>query len=106
MPKKAEAPEQQRREIPLPSQETGTVICVVEEMIGADHVKARCLDGVSRTCRIPGRFRRKVWLSVGDVILVSVWDFQPTKGDVIHRYEKAEVRELIQRGLLPEEFVK
>jgi translation initiation factor 1A len=99
------APEERTaRDIPLPGE--GQVICVVEEMIGADHVKVRCIDGQTRVCRIPGRFRRKKWVSEGDVVLVLPWDFQPTKGDILHKYEKDEIRKLISMNIISRKFIE
>lgn len=92
------------KDLPLP---TGNqVICVIEEVIGADYVKVRCSDGVPRVCRIPGRFRRKTWLSEGDVVLVAPWEFQPNKGDIVHRYEKDEIRKLVNNNVVPKEFIE
>jgi len=96
--------EESSRELVLPSE--GQVICVVEEVIGADHIKVRCLDGVTRVCRIPGKFRRRVWISEGDFVLVTPWDFQPSKGDVEHKYTKDEVRKLVAMNIIPQEFLE
>lgn len=82
------------------------VVCVVEDVIGADFLKVRCSDGVSRICRIPGKFRRRVWLSVGDVVLVEPWDFQGNKGDVVHRYSKEEIKKLVASGIISKEFIE
>ena len=44
---------------------------------------------------------KKVWLKEGDVVLVAPWEFQyDEKGDIIWRYEKNEIKELKERGLL------
>lgn len=88
----------------LPSE--GQVICVVEDVIGADHVKVRCTDGASRVCRIPGKFRRRAWLSEGDVVLVTPWDFQPTKGDIAHKYSRDEIKQLINMNIISREFIE
>ncbi|MEM1526751.1 MAG: translation initiation factor aIF-1A [Ignisphaera sp.] len=102
---KKKAPEEQiTKSITLPGE--GQVICVVEEVIGADHVKVRCMDGVSRVCRIPGKFRRKTWISEGNVVLVAPWDFQPNKGDIIHRYEKDEIKKLVNMNMVSREFIE
>jgi len=95
---------EENRELILPSE--GQVLCVVEEIIGADHVRVRCVDGVTRVCRIPGKFRRRVWMNEGDVVLVLPWDFQPNKGDIVHRYSRDEVRKLIQQELISQEFIE
>ena len=88
----------------LPAQ--GQVLCVVDEAIGADFLKVRCVDGVTRICRIPGKFRRRVWFSSGDVVLVQPWEFQPNKGDIIYRYSKDEVKKLISMNLITKEFIE
>uniref|UniRef100_A0A7C5XFU7 Translation initiation factor 1A n=1 Tax=Ignisphaera aggregans TaxID=334771 RepID=A0A7C5XFU7_9CREN len=94
----------EEKDVMLPS--NGQVICVIEEIIGADFVKVRCNDGASRSCRIPGRFRRRTWLAEGDVVLVQPWDFQPNKGDIIHKYSRDEIKRLINMGIVAKEFIE
>jgi len=36
----------------------------------------------------------KVWINVGDIILLSVREFQDDKADVIHKYNNDEIRAL------------
>ncbi|WP_243675020.1 translation initiation factor IF-1A [Vulcanisaeta distributa] len=55
-------------------------------------------DGKIRLVRIPGKYRKKMWLRVGDYILVAPWDFEPNRADLIYKYEKNEVNELRQSG--------
>ncbi len=102
--KRRRGEEERSKEIPLPSSEEGTLLCIVERLLGADHLLARCADGVTRKVRIPGSMRRRVWMREGDVILVAPWDFKPDRGDAIYRYRGDEVRKLIEMGLLPEEL--
>jgi translation initiation factor 1A len=82
------------------------VLCVVDETIGADFLKVRCIDGVSRICRIPGKFRRRVWFASGDVVLVEPWEFQNTKGDIVYKYSKDEVKKLISMNMITKEFIE
>jgi len=82
------------------------VLCVVDESIGADFLKVRCVDGVSRICRIPGKFRRRVWFTSGDVVLVEPWEFQNTKGDIVYKYSKDEVKKLISMNMITKEFIE
>jgi len=102
--KKKRRIEEGEKELILPTE--GQVICVVSEIIGADHVKAICTDGVTRVCRIPGKMRKRVWIKLGDVILVGIWDFQPNKGDVLHKYDKSNAQKLIKMGHLPKELLE
>ncbi len=96
--------EEKSKELRLPA--GGEVICVVMEVIGADHVKVKCMDGAVRVCRIPGKFRRRVWISEGDLVLILPWDFQPSKGEVLHKYSKDEVKKLLSMGLVTQELLE
>lgn len=46
--------------------------------------------------------RKKVWINQGDIILLSLRDFQDDKGDVILKYTADEARTLKSYGELPE----
>jgi translation initiation factor 1A len=49
-------------------------------------------------CRIRGSFRNRVWISAGDVVLVSERDFDDTFYDIIHKYTLEESRKLVRDG--------
>jgi len=52
-------------------------------------------------CRIPGRFKRRVWVKPGNVVLLKPWDVQADeRGDIIWRYSPAQVNWLLRRGFL------
>ncbi|KAG8808303.1 Translation initiation factor 1A [Serendipita sp. 400] len=46
--------------------------------------------------------RKKVWINQGDIILLSLRDFQDDKADVIVKYTADEARNLKAYGELPE----
>ena len=46
--------------------------------------------------------RKKVWINQGDIILLSLRDYQDNKGDVILKYTADEARSLKAYGELPE----
>ena len=105
MAKKKRGTEKSKEPV-LPSE--GQVLCIVERVIGADHVLIRCLDDPERirNARIPGKLRRRVWIREGDVVIAEVWDFQPNKADVVYRYQRDELKRLIVKGLLPKEIAQ
>jgi len=77
------------------------VFGILEQRLGASRVRARCLDGKTRICRIPGRLKRKLWVREGDIIIVEPWEFSgDKKGDVIYKYSKAQVEFLKRKGYL------
>ncbi|MEB3851904.1 MAG: translation initiation factor aIF-1A [Desulfurococcales archaeon] len=101
-----------KKEVPLPSEEEGTILCVIQRVLGAGWVEAMCTDGKVYKAWIPGKMRRRVWMHEGDVILLLPWgvrdrkDADVEKGEVVYRYARDEVRKLIETGVLPEEFLE
>lgn len=77
------------------------ILGILEQRLGANHMLVKCLDGKTRTCRVPGRLRRKLWLREGNVVLVEPWELGgETKGDIIWKYNPAEVDWLKRKGFL------
>ncbi|MDT7872638.1 MAG: translation initiation factor aIF-1A [Sulfolobaceae archaeon] len=104
MTKKKSASPQPTREVPKP--EEGEVLCVVKKMLGAEHIQVVCLDGKERLARIPGKMKKKMWIREGDVVLAAPWDFQPSKCDIVYRYEESEVRKLIEEKVVSAEIIE
>ncbi|MBS7624457.1 translation initiation factor eIF-1A [Candidatus Bathyarchaeota archaeon] len=97
--KKVVSEEELEEELVLPS---GTdVLGIAVKLLGYDRVLVKCQDGHERICRIRGKLKRRFWIRVGDVVLVSPWDFQyETRGDIIWRYTKGQAEHLRKMGLL------
>src|ERR1700721_1126482 len=74
----------------------------VTKMLGNGRLEAQCFDGEKRLAHIRGKLRKKVWINQGDIILLSLRDFQDAKGDVILKYTADEARNLRAYGELPE----
>lgn len=72
----------------------------VIQLMGSNQVKIACEDGQDRICRIPGKLFKHVWLKANDIVIVRLWDFQPTKADVIWRYLGFQKNALEKRGEL------
>ncbi|NPA71126.1 MAG: translation initiation factor IF-1A, partial [Crenarchaeota archaeon] len=49
------------------------MIAKVLELLGDDRVRVICPDGKIRIARIPGKYRRKLWLRVGDYVIIVPW---------------------------------
>jgi len=77
------------------------VLGIVTKMLGYDRVMVKCQDGHERLCRIRGKMKRRAWIRLGDIVLVSPWDFQSDKrGDVIWRYKRNQAEWLRSKGYL------
>ena len=84
----------------LPNREF-EVLGFAEKLLGYDRIMVRCLDGFTRLCRIRGKMKRRVWVRVNDVVIVSPWEFQSDKrGDITYRYRRNQVDWLRNNGFL------
>jgi translation initiation factor 1A len=82
--------------------EEGQEYAQVLRMLGSGRLEAYCFDGEKRLAHIRGKMQKKVWIAVGDIILVGVRDFQPDKVDVIYKYNSDEIKALKMEGELPD----
>ena len=69
-------------------------------MLGASRVRVRSMDGKTRIGRIPGKMKKRVWLRVGDIILIRPWSFQDEKADVVWRYLGTQAEWLRRKGYI------
>mgnify|MGYP000005856479 FL=1 len=89
-----------RTDLRMPDEDE--VFAIVEEMLGANRVQVRCMDGQERTARIPGKMQKRIWIREDDVVLVDPWDWQDEKADITWRYEKQEADQLREEGHIQE----
>jgi len=77
------------------------VLGIAEKLLGFDRVMVKCQDGHERLCRIRGKMKRRAWIRLRDIVLVSPWDFQSDKrGDIIWRYKRNQAEWLRRNGYL------
>lgn len=84
----------------VPNASKGEVLGFVESMLGANRIRVRCMDGVVRIGRIPGKMKKRTWIREGDVVIVVPWSFQDEKADVKWRYWGQHISWLRDRGYL------
>lgn len=82
--------------------EEGQEYALVGKMLGNGWLEAMCCDEVKRLAHIRGAFRKRIWISVGDTVLLSLRDFQDNKADVILKYTPEEAKMLKSYGEIPE----
>ncbi|KAI8849292.1 hypothetical protein BC829DRAFT_391950 [Chytridium lagenaria] len=98
--RKANENESEKRELVF--KEDGQEYALVAKMLGNGWIEVSCIDGEKRLAHIRGAFRKKVWITVGDVVLLGLRDFQDSKADVILKYTPDEARMLKSYGEIPE----
>jgi len=71
----------------------------IQSISGGSRFVVLCKDGKTRICRIPGKFRKRIRIHVGDIILIKPWDIEPdAKADVVWLYNKTQMNFLRKRG--------
>jgi translation initiation factor 1A len=81
---------------------TTTEYAQVTRMLGNGRVEAFCFDGTKRLAHIRGNMRNKVWVNLGDIVLLGLRDYQEDKADIILKYSADEARTLKSYGELPD----
>ena len=75
------------------------------KILGDGRFQCKCTDGVERVAHVRGKMRKRTWLANGDIILVSIREFEPEKCDVVEKYKEKEVAKLKSAGEIPETMV-
>lgn len=88
-----------RREILF--KDYGQEYAQITKMLGNGHCECQCYDDVIRLGNIRGKMRKRVWISVGDVVLCGLREYQDDKVDIIHKYTAEEVHNLKAMGEIP-----
>ena len=87
---------------PLPRRDKGQIYAIANQLLGAGRIRVVCEDNVSRMGRITGRLKKKMWIREGDLLVVSPWEFQSGKADIMFRYTRTQAAYLSRRKLLPQ----
>ena len=78
----------------------------VEKLLGDKRCQVKLLDGSVKLAKIGGGLKRKrVWINVGNIIIVSFRDFQEDKVDVLYKYNDSEVTKLVQYNEITQSFI-
>ena len=77
------------------------VLGVIESRLGFGKMHVLCSDKKMRICRVPGKYRRRIWVRDGDIVLAVPWEYEgDKKGDIIYKYRKAQGDWLRNKGFL------
>lgn len=86
--------------------------CVIK-ILGGCNLLVYCNDGRDRICHIRGNMRKKVWMGVGDIVLISIREEKEEpgvigRGDICARYDPSVISKLKQKdpSINPKLFMK
>ncbi|WP_445475594.1 translation initiation factor eIF-1A [Methanococcoides methylutens] len=96
--KPSDTPEVTR--VRTPRRENNEILATVGTLLGGKRVTLQCMDGIVRMGRIPGSKKKRMWVREGDIVIVTPWDFQDSKADVIWKYTGPQVNWLQRKGYL------
>jgi len=75
----------------------------VLKVLGNGRYEANCFDGKTRLAHARGSLKKKkVFVKLGDVVIVSLREFEDAKCDIIHVYNQKEIKVLKKMGEIPE----
>jgi translation initiation factor 1A len=74
----------------------------VIRLLGDSRLELQCMDSVKRMGHIRGNLKKKAWMAMGDVVLVSLREYELDKCDIILKYTEDEVRKLKQAKEIPD----
>ena len=86
----------------LPNRRNSEMFGIADQLLGGSRIKVLCADGKARMARIPGKMKKRMWIRIGDLVIIKPWEFQEDKADVIWRYTKTQAISLSKKRLLPE----
>lgn len=78
----------------------GELIGIIVQRFGGNRMEVLSTDGKKRNCRVPGRFKRALWLRPKDIVLITPWIDDNEKGDIIFKYNPSAVNQLRKRSML------
>lgn len=79
----------------------GEVLGLIDQRLGFGKTRVICADKKVRICRVPGKYRRRIWVRVGTFVIVRPWEVQSDeRGDLIYSYNKHQEAVLQSRGVL------
>jgi len=76
------------------------LIGIVVQRLGGNKMEVLATDGKLRNCRVPGRFKRTMWLKPKNIVIIKPWTDDDSKADMVYKYNPSAVNQLRKKGIL------
>ena len=90
------------KEKTLRLKEEGQEYAQITQCLGNCRFNVMCFDGKERMATMCGGMRKRRFVNMNDIILVSLRDWQDAKCDIIDSYDDNLTRKLKDKGLIPD----
>jgi translation initiation factor 1A len=86
--------------------EDGQCYAYVSESKGDGRYAAFCSDNRCRLAVLRGKLWKRCWIRRGDIVLVTLRDYQDARCDIVHKYNCDEITRLTSHGEIAGELAK
>jgi translation initiation factor 1A len=95
MPEESQQEEIARTRLPMKNE----IFAIAIEALGGNKMRVECDDGKVRIGRIPGKLLKRIWIRIGDLVLIEPWKVQSDERcDIIWRYTQTQAAWLKKKG--------
>lgn len=63
--------------------------------------KENDFEMIQKLCLVRGKMRKRNWININDIVVVSLREFENNKSDIVHKYSNDEARILINMNKIP-----
>jgi initiation factor 1A len=92
--------EEKRALVTIADDDDEQVYGVVQKALGSRFFDVKCFPNKKvRRCRVRTKRMR---ISIGDVVVIALRDFNDDTGDIVYKYDHEEARNLQRRGEIPD----
>ena len=78
----------------------------IKDVLGNCRFKVICWDKKERLGILRGKMKKRQWVNRGELVLISLREFQDDKCEIIQKYSSDQVNILIKNNLISESFAK
>ena len=90
------------KEKTLRLKEEGQEYAQITQCLGNCRFNVMCFDGKERMATMCGGMRKRRFVNMNDIVLVSLREWQDAKCDIIDSYDDNLTRKLKSKGLIPD----
>ena len=92
-----------KRPLLLSDEEQNQCYGHIIKSLGNGRFDVNCYENINgsfvmkpRKCLVRGSMRKRIWINMGDIVLISLREFQDSKADIMYKYEDYEISQLLK----------